>query len=82
MAGLAVAMVLTPDAFLNPHQNYTDNGRYNILSEEASYISETLASAGRGTKASIITAKKKGLAVISEKLSIAGKTYRTVEHVQ
>ena len=34
------------------------------------------------SKNDIITAKKKGLAVISEKLSIAGKTYRTVDHVQ
>lgn len=53
-----VVFRLTPDAFLNPHQTYTDNGRYNIWSEEASYISETLASARRGTKASIIIDKR------------------------
>lgn len=53
-----VVFRLTPDAFLNPYQNYTDNDRYNILSDEASYISETLASARQGTKASIIIDKR------------------------
>ena len=34
------------------------NDRYNILRNEASYISETLASARQGTKASIIIDKR------------------------